>query len=87
MFEEEYLVFEHRFCLRNLYVNFKKNFGGGALFRDLMMVAVKANYFESRESKMLQIKEVIWMHMNGYRLFPKLNGVSMLFLFSLSVMC
>ncbi|CAK8568593.1 unnamed protein product [Lathyrus sativus] len=39
VFEEEYPGFEHRLCLRHLYANFKKKFGGGTLFRDLMLVA------------------------------------------------
>ncbi|KEH16587.1 hypothetical protein MTR_0140s0100 [Medicago truncatula] len=32
---------EHRLCLRHLYANFKKKFGGGTLIRDLMMGAAK----------------------------------------------
>lgn len=49
VFEEEYTDFEHRFCLRHLYANFKKKFGGGTLFRNLylMMAASKATYFEA----------------------------------------
>lgn len=58
VFEEEYPGFEHRFCLRHLYSNFKEKFGGGTLFRYLMMDEVKETYFEHHESKMLQIKEV-----------------------------
>lgn len=58
VFEEEYPGFEHIFCLRHLYANFKKMFGGVTLFRDLMMVATKTTYFEAHEYKMLQIKEV-----------------------------
>ncbi|XP_058742407.1 uncharacterized protein LOC131614886 [Vicia villosa] len=57
VFEEEYPSYEHRFCLRHLYANFKKKFGGGTLFRDLMMAAAKATYFEAHEAKMLMIKE------------------------------
>ena len=37
---------EHRLCLRHLYANFKKYFGGGTLIRDLMMGAAKATYFQ-----------------------------------------
>ncbi|XP_057443785.1 uncharacterized protein LOC130735933 [Lotus japonicus] len=36
--------YEHRFCLRHLYANFKKRFGGGVVIRNLMMTAVKATY-------------------------------------------
>ncbi|KAI5407885.1 hypothetical protein KIW84_053938 [Lathyrus oleraceus] len=57
VFKEEYPDFEHIFCLRHLYANFKKKFGGGTLFRDLMMAAAKATYFEAHKSKMLMIKE------------------------------
>jgi len=38
-----------RFCLRHLYANFKKRFGGGTLIRDLMMAAAKATYVEAWE--------------------------------------
>lgn len=58
VFEEEYPEFEHKFCLRHLYAKFKKKFGGGTLFRDLIMVAANANFFEAHEDKMNQIKEV-----------------------------
>ena len=58
VFEKEYPEFEHRFCLRHLYANSKKKFGSGTLYRDLIMAAVKATYFESHEDKMNQIKEV-----------------------------
>ncbi|XP_058739575.1 uncharacterized protein LOC131611665 [Vicia villosa] len=58
VFEEEYPEFEHRFCLRHLYANFKKKYGGGTLYRDLIMAAAKATYFEAHEEKMNQIKEV-----------------------------
>jgi hypothetical protein len=48
---------EHRFCVRHLYANFKKKFGGGTLLRDLMMGAAKATYYEAWEDKMEQIKQ------------------------------
>ncbi|XP_058764112.1 uncharacterized protein LOC131637534 [Vicia villosa] len=57
VFKEDYPEFEHRFCLRHLYANFKKKFGGGTLYRDLIMAAAKATYFEDHEAKMNQIKE------------------------------
>lgn len=57
-FEELLEGVEHRFCLRHLYANFKKKFGGGTLLRDLMMGAAKATYVEAWNVKMLQIKEI-----------------------------
>ncbi|XP_058726822.1 uncharacterized protein LOC131598214 [Vicia villosa] len=57
VFEEQYLAFEHRFCVRHLYANFKKKFGGGTLFRDLMLAAAKATYVEAHQQFMLNIKE------------------------------
>ncbi|XP_058759808.1 uncharacterized protein LOC131633114 [Vicia villosa] len=56
--KEEYPEFEHRFCLRHLYANFKKKYGGGTLYRYLIMAAAKATYLKSHEEKMNQIKEV-----------------------------
>ncbi|XP_058751316.1 uncharacterized protein LOC131624382 [Vicia villosa] len=49
---------EHRLCLRHLYANFKKKFGGGALIRDLMMGAAKATYYQGWMTKMNELKEV-----------------------------
>ena len=49
---------EQRFCLRHLYSNFKKKFGGGTLLRDLMMGAAKATYIEAWEEKMAQIRTI-----------------------------
>jgi len=44
--EEWFDRLEHRLCLRHLYANFKKKFGGGTLIRDLMMAAANATYFQ-----------------------------------------
>jgi hypothetical protein len=49
---------EHRCCLRHLYANFKKKFGGGAQIRDLMMGAAKATYIQAWEHKMSELKKV-----------------------------
>lgn len=57
-FEELLGGVEHRFCLRHLYSNFKKKFGGGTLLRDLMMGAAKATYIEAWKLKMQQIKDI-----------------------------
>ncbi|KAK2446568.1 hypothetical protein QL285_017358 [Trifolium repens] len=58
VFDEMFDRIEHRLCLRHLYANFKKNFGGGALIRDLMMGAAKATYIQAWEAKMDELKKV-----------------------------
>jgi hypothetical protein len=58
VFEQLLEGIEHRFCLRHLYNNFKKKFGGGTLIRDLMMGTTKATYVESFNEKMRQLDEV-----------------------------
>jgi len=45
IFDEILNGVEHHFCLRHLYNNFKKKFGGGVVIRDLMMVAAKATFY------------------------------------------
>ncbi|XP_045827941.1 uncharacterized protein LOC123919931 isoform X2 [Trifolium pratense] len=47
---------EHRLCLRHLYANFKKKFGGGTHIRDLMMGAAKATYYQGWLQKMNELK-------------------------------
>jgi hypothetical protein len=56
VFEEMFQRVEHRLCLRHLYANFKKKFGGGTLIRDLMMGAAKATYYQAWEAKMCDLK-------------------------------
>nr|KYP51659.1 hypothetical protein KK1_026543 [Cajanus cajan] len=56
MFEEMMEGVEHRLCLRHLYENFKKKFGGGTMIRDLMMAAAKATYEEAWRGKMNELK-------------------------------
>ncbi|XP_058761902.1 uncharacterized protein LOC131657970 [Vicia villosa] len=56
VFEEMFEQIEHRICLRHLYANFKKKFGGGAAIRDLLMGAAKATYFQAWEKKMNELK-------------------------------
>jgi hypothetical protein len=58
VFEEMFDRVEHRLCLRHLYANFKKKFGGGTLIRDLMMGAAKATYFQAWEAKMNELKAI-----------------------------
>lgn len=87
VFEEEYAGFEHIFCLRHLYANFKKKFGGGILFRDLMMATAKATYFEAHESKMLMIKEVSLEAYEWLEEIPKIKWCNHAFPFFLKVMC
>jgi hypothetical protein len=56
IFDELLEVCEHRLCLRHLYANFKKKFGGGTAIRDLMMGAAKATYYQAWEQKMQELK-------------------------------
>jgi len=49
---------EHRFCLRHLYNNYQKKFGGRVLIRDLMMAAAKATYYQAWEAKMEELKKI-----------------------------
>lgn len=58
VFEEEYPTYEHMFCLRHLYDNFKKMFEGSTLFKDLMMVVAKTTYYKAHKAKMMQSKKV-----------------------------
>ncbi|WJX65969.1 hypothetical protein P8452_50574 [Trifolium repens] len=57
VFDEMSLRVEHRLCLRHLYANFKKKFGGGTLIRDLMMGAAKATYIQAWQVKMNELKK------------------------------
>jgi len=45
VFDEILNGVEHCFCLRHLYNNFKKKFGGGVVIRDLMMGVAKATFY------------------------------------------
>lgn len=56
VFDELMPGVEHRFCLRHLYANFKKRFGGGVVIRDLMMGAAKATYEAMWHEKMQELK-------------------------------
>ncbi|WVZ23674.1 hypothetical protein V8G54_002218 [Vigna mungo] len=58
VFDEMMDGVEHRLCLRHLYNNFKKRFGGGVLIRDLMMGAAKATYEKEWEKKMSELKAI-----------------------------
>ena len=49
---------EHRFCLRHLYANFKKKFGGGSKIRNLMMAAAKATYPQLWNLRMMELKDL-----------------------------
>jgi len=76
VFDELLEVVEHRLCLRHLYANFKKFFGGGAAIRDLMTGAAKATYFQAWEQKMLQLKAIDegawdWLMKHDRRLWCK----------------
>src|ERR1044072_578380 len=57
---------EHMFCLRHLYANFKRKFGGGVVIRNLMMAAAKATYHQEFVRKMEELKkanEAAFLHM------------------------
>ena len=58
VFEEMFDEIEHILCLRNLYANFKKRFGGESLIRDLMMGAAKATNYQAWVQKMNELKNV-----------------------------
>jgi len=58
VFEEMLDNIEHTVCLRHLYANFKKKFGGGTLIKDLMMEAAKATYYQGWKVKLDEIKKV-----------------------------
>ncbi|KAK2450797.1 hypothetical protein QL285_009897 [Trifolium repens] len=58
VFDEMFDRIEHRLCLRHLYANFKKKFGGGAMIRDLMMGAAKATCVQAWEQKMEELKKI-----------------------------
>lgn len=77
---------EHRFCLRHLYNNFKKKFGGGTLLKELMMGAAKATYFEAWEQKMQQIKKFDQKAFEWLSAIPN-HGVSTNSHLILNVMC
>jgi len=82
VFEEMFESIEHRVCLRDLYANFKKKFGGGTLIRDLMMGAAKTTYYQGRKLKMDEIKKVD----HGAWKIQQKAGVSMHLVSTLSVM-
>ncbi|WVY91036.1 hypothetical protein V8G54_036550 [Vigna mungo] len=58
VFDEILEGVEHRLCVRHLYNNYKKKFGGGVIIRDLMMAAAKATYQQDWERKMGELKNV-----------------------------
>ncbi|KAI5398069.1 hypothetical protein KIW84_063755 [Lathyrus oleraceus] len=69
VFEELFERVEHRICLRHLYANFKKKFGGWKQINDLMMVVAKATYIQDWDAKMKELKELIvkaweWLNAN-----------------------
>lgn len=68
VFEEFFERVEHRLCLRHLYTNFKKNFGGGTQIRDLMVAAAKVTYIQVWDAKMKELKELnvkAWEWLSG----------------------
>lgn len=66
VFEEMFDMIEHRLCLRHLYANFKKRFGGGTLIRDLIMGSAKTTYYQGwiqnvDELKKVDVKAWTWL--------------------------
>ncbi|XP_025616463.1 uncharacterized protein [Arachis hypogaea] len=49
---------EHRLCLRHLYANCKKAYGGGTVLRDLILSIAKATYVEEWERRMTQLMNI-----------------------------
>ncbi|KAK7361174.1 hypothetical protein VNO77_03220 [Canavalia gladiata] len=70
VFEEMLQGVEHQFCLRHLYNNFKKKFGGGTMIRDLMMEAAKCTYIEAWEDKINEIKKINSKAYDWLRVIP-----------------
>lgn len=69
VFEEMFERIEHILCLRHLYANFKKRFGGGTAIRDLMMGAAKATYIQAWEKKMNELRQLdpkAWVWLMGF---------------------
>ncbi|XP_039682969.1 uncharacterized protein [Medicago truncatula] len=58
VFDEMFDSIDHRLCLRHLYANFEKKFGGGSQIRDLMMGAAKATYYQAWLEKMNELKKI-----------------------------
>ncbi|XP_020971854.1 uncharacterized protein LOC110268988 [Arachis ipaensis] len=58
IFQEALPTLEHRLCLRHLYANCKKAYGGGTVLRDLILSIAKATYVKEWERRMNQLKEV-----------------------------
>ena len=57
VFEEMMPGVEHKFCLRHLYANCKKAYGGGTLLRDLIQSTAKATYVEESERRIKQLEK------------------------------
>ncbi|RYR18127.1 hypothetical protein Ahy_B03g062755 [Arachis hypogaea] len=58
VFQEMMPALEHRLCLRHLYVNCKKAYGGGTVLRDLILSIAKATYVEEWERRMTQLMNI-----------------------------
>lgn len=56
--QENVELFEQRTCVRHVYANMKKHYGGGSVLRDSMLAACKATYHASWTRRMLELKAV-----------------------------
>jgi len=87
VFDEILEGVEHRFCLRHLYNNFKKRFGGGVVILDLMMGVAKATFYQAWEKKWVSCRKLILMLITGYFKYLGNVGVNMNLVCVLGVMC
>ncbi|WOL10566.1 hypothetical protein Cni_G19324 [Canna indica] len=55
---EKYPRIEHRLCVRHIYANMKRKYGGATILRDRMLACSKATYFAAWEREMMKLKEL-----------------------------
>ncbi|WOL04377.1 hypothetical protein Cni_G13098 [Canna indica] len=55
---EKYPRSEHRLCVRHIYLNMKRKYGGATILRDRMLACSKATYFAAWEREMMDLKEL-----------------------------
>ena len=51
-------VYEHRVCVRHVYANMRKYYGGGAILRDRMLAACKATYYNLWVKRMQELRSI-----------------------------
>ncbi|WOL00758.1 hypothetical protein Cni_G09471 [Canna indica] len=55
---EKYPRIEHRLCVRHIYANMKRKYGGVTILRDRMLACSKTTYFATWEREMMKLKEL-----------------------------